>query len=524
MPLSHSIGGVVAVVARRAGATALVLGVAAAAVVMLPTPCCGVVVDALAWAGWLCGVALLVLMAAEAFELVELGLPVEPPGAEASALADTLAVAPLLSIHVPICAEPPALVERTLRALAALRDDALEIIVVDNNTADAALWQPVERLCRELGPRFCFFHLPRWPGYKAGALNFALAQTSAQASLIAIIDSDYEIEPGFVEGLIGHFVDADVAFVQAPQDYREWECRTFSRMCYWEYWQFFAVSMRLRRPRNAILMHGTMVMIRKSALLATGGWSEWCLTEDSELGLRLLAAGHRGVYHSRTLGRGLVPFTSRDYKRQRERWVTGGMQTLARRWRWFLPGNDALTTAQKLHYLQGWAPWLRDGLVVGSTPLAVVLAVHALWGAGLPAPLLPLSTAVLVVASYLVLREGIVYRLYLRRPWHDVLVAGFAVISLVSTAGSAVVCSMLGRRLAFERTPKQQLAASWIGRHAAWEMIAAAAMAALAFGLWWRFGTDGVTAGAGMLTYSALYACSLAIDAQSRRRATASKA
>ena len=189
-----------------------------------------------------------------------------------------------------------------------------------------------------------------------------------------------------------------------------------------------------------------------------------------------------------------------------------------------MPGNDALTTAQKLHYLQGWAPWLRDGLVVGSTPLAVVLAVHALWGAGLPAPLLPLSTAVLVVASYLVLREGIVYRLYLRRPWHDVLVAGFAVISLVSTAGSAVVCSMLGRRLAFERTPKQQLAASWIGRHAAWEMIAAAAMAALAFGLWWRFGTDGVTAGAGMLTYSALYACSLAIDAQSRRRATASKA
>lgn len=265
---------------RRAGAAALVVAVAAGSASLVPTACCGVVADSLAWAGWCCGVVLLVLVAAEAFELVELALP----DVSTTPVHCDPKHRPMLSVHVPICAEPPDLVERTLRALHGLRNDCMEVIVVDNNTADPALWQPIEQLCRELGPSFRFFHLPRWPGYKAGALNFALAHTSEDAEVVSVIDSDYVVDAGFVDALIGHFADSGVGFAQAPQDYRDWEGRCFTRMCYWEYWQFFAVSMWLRRRRNAILMHGTMVMIRKAALLRVGGWSEWCLTEDSDWG------------------------------------------------------------------------------------------------------------------------------------------------------------------------------------------------------------------------------------------------
>ena len=498
---------------RRLGAAALVAAVVAGLASLVPSACCGIVGDGLAWAGWWCGAALLVLAAAEAFELVELALPDVP----AAPAPDASTHRPMLSVHVAICAEPPDLVERTLRALQAVGHDRMEVIVVDNNTADPALWQPVERLCLELGPSFRFFHLPRWPGYKAGALNFALARTSEDAAIVAVIDSDYVVEPGFVDALIGHFADPGVGFVQAPQDYRDWEDRCFTRMCYWEYWQFFAVSMRLRRRRNAILMHGTMVMIRKAALLQVGGWSEWCLTEDSELGLRLLAAAYRGVYCSRTLGRGLVPFSSRDYKRQRERWVTGGMQTLRRHWRLFLPRRGSLTAAQKLHYLQGWAPWVRDGIVVGSAPLAAVLAGVSLWGAGTPGPLLPLSTAVLAVVSYLVAREFIVYRLFLKRSWQDVFGAGLAILGLVATAGVAVLRSGPARRLAFERTPKQREVVPSMKWRTAGELSAAAAMAALAALLVRGFGLAGVLPAAGMLAYAALFACSVATDVLARR-------
>jgi cellulose synthase/poly-beta-1,6-N-acetylglucosamine synthase-like glycosyltransferase len=501
---------------RFLGGAALVIAVLAGSAYLVPQVCCGMVYNGLTWAGWLCGVALFVLVAAEAFELVELFcLPTEPT---MPAVSSTAPRAPVLSVHVPICAEPPELVERTLRALHALPYDGLEVIVVDNNTEDATLWLPVEQLCRELGPMFRFFHLSRWPGYKAGALNFALAQTSEDTSVIAVIDSDYEVEAGFIDGLIGHFANADIAFAQAPQNYRQWEDRYFTRMCYWEYWQFFAVSMRLRQHRNAILMHGTMVMIRKSALLQVGGWSEWCLTEDSELGLRLLAAGYRGVYCDRTLGRGLVPFSSRDYKRQRERWVTGGMQTLVRHWRLFLPWRDSLTLAQKLHYLQGWAPWLRDGIVVASTPLAIVLTGYSLW-IGTAVPVLPLATAVLTVTIYLVLRESVVYRLFLKQPWSDVFGAGLAIFGLVTTAGAAVVRSGLGRQLEFERTPKQQQAVSFMAKRTVWEALVSATMIVLTAGFVYRFGVSAaIMPAAGMMAYSGFFACSVATDVLARQR------
>ena len=53
-----------------------------------------------------------------------------------------------------------------------------EVLIIDNNTKDDAVWRPVEAYVASLGrPNFKFFHLPKWPGFKAGALNYALTQT-----------------------------------------------------------------------------------------------------------------------------------------------------------------------------------------------------------------------------------------------------------------------------------------------------------------------------------------------------------
>ena len=46
-----------------------------------------------------------------------------------------------------------------------------EVIVLDNNTPDPAIWRPVEAHCRKLGPRFRFFHFDGVKGFKGGALN-----------------------------------------------------------------------------------------------------------------------------------------------------------------------------------------------------------------------------------------------------------------------------------------------------------------------------------------------------------------
>ena len=386
------------------------------------------------------------------------------------------------------------------------------MLVVDNNTRDEALWRPIERLCSELGPRFRFFHLPSWPGYKAGALNFALACVSPEASVVGVIDSDYEVAPDFLADLAVHFADPRVGFVQAPQDYREWQRRYVTRMCYWEYWQFFAVSMRLRRPRNAILLHGTMVLIRRSALRAVGGWAEWCLTEDSELGLRLLAAGYRGVYRSRTYGRGLVPFSYRAYLRQRRRWVTGGVQTVSRHLRLFAPWAGPLTTAQKLHYLQGWAPWMRDALLVASLPLAIVLGLVSLCVGDAPDPILPLGSSTLAVVVYLMVRQAIVYGAYLRRPWPDALGAGLAIVGMMPTVGLAWLRGWMKLPLAFHRTPKQPQPRRRNVLAVAVPLVAGAIVIGLASAILTRFGRAGVHAAAGLSAYGVICLASVCAE------------
>ncbi len=84
---------------------------------------------------------------------------------------------PFVSIHLACCNEPPEMVILTLDSLAALDYENFEVLVIDNNTKNEEVWQPVEAHCAKLGPRFRFFHLNPWPGFKAGALNFGLTQT-----------------------------------------------------------------------------------------------------------------------------------------------------------------------------------------------------------------------------------------------------------------------------------------------------------------------------------------------------------
>src|SRR3546814_16307863 len=85
---------------------------------------------------------------------------------------------------------PPEMVRQTLGSLSALDEPDIEVLVLEKNTSDEAVWKPVQAYCATLGPCIRFFHLAPWPGYKAGALNYALEQTDPAAQEVAVIDSD----------------------------------------------------------------------------------------------------------------------------------------------------------------------------------------------------------------------------------------------------------------------------------------------------------------------------------------------
>ncbi|TRW94534.1 glycosyltransferase [Candidatus Methylobacter oryzae] len=363
---------------------------------------------------------------------------------------------PKVSLHLPIHNEPPEMVRMTLEALDKVDYPNLEVLVMDNNTKDPAVWEPVKADCERLGSRFRFFHLENWPGFKAGAINHALDQTAPDAEIIAIIDSDYILSPDWLNCMVPYFDNENVGFIQSPQDYRDRDQSAFKSFCYWEYAGFFNIGMVQRNEYNAIIQHGTMTMIRKSALLEVGKWSEWCICEDSELGLRLYEAGYDSVYVKDSFGRGVMPDTMSGYMTQRYRWVYGAMQIIKAHWRNFLPSKEPkLTPAQKYYFIAGWLPWFSDALALVFTITSLILTAVILYDpihSELPANAFLLPTV--GIFSFKIIRGLWLYQARVPCSVWQSLGASLSGLSLTHTVAKGTIQGLFTSGKPFMRTPK----------------------------------------------------------------------
>ncbi|MET0616200.1 MAG: glycosyltransferase [Luteibacter sp.] len=363
---------------------------------------------------------------------------------------------PFVSIHLACHNEPPEMVQITLDSLAALDYENFEVLVLDNNTKDPAVWEPVKAYCEQLGPKFRFFHLEPWPGYKAGALNFGLTATDERAEVVAVIDADYVVREDWLASLTGYFHDAKVAVVQCPQAHRDFEKNRFRRMTAWEYDGFFRIGMHHRNERNAIIQHGTMTMVRRSALEGTGGWSEWTICEDAELGLRLMHAGYELVYVDELMGKGLTPADFKAYKSQRYRWAFGAMQILKGRWTW-MTRKGPLSAGQRFHFLTGWFSWFADALHFVFTMMGL------LWTAGMIyAPEyfnLPMQLFMIPVIGFFFAKAifGVVlYRARVPCGWYDTLMASVASMGLSHAIARGILHGLTREKTAFVVTAKSR--------------------------------------------------------------------
>lgn len=370
---------------------------------------------------------------------------------------------PFVSIHLPCYNEPPDMVIQTLASLARLDYQNFEILVIDNNTKNEDVWRPVEHYVAAMagqrsGPKVRFFHLAQWPGFKAGALNFALEETDERAEIIGVVDADYVVRQDWLKNLVAHFDAPKVAVVQVPQAHRDWQNNMFQRMCSWEYDGFFRIGMHHRNERDAIIQHGTMTLVRKKALADTGGWSEWCICEDAELGLRLMNAGWETRYIDEILGRGLTPSDFAGYKSQRFRWAFGAMQILKKRWNWLWgnsQGQPGLSAGQRFHFLTGWFSWFADALHLLFTLASVAWTVGMI--ADPEAFSLPLDLFVIPVLGFFILKAFFgpaLYRVRVPCGWLDVLGASVASMALSHAIARGIISGLCQKRGTFVVTPK----------------------------------------------------------------------
>ncbi len=362
---------------------------------------------------------------------------------------------PVVAVQVACYNEPTAIVQACIESILALDypKDRMFIQLADDST-DAAAVEEMRAFCRSRDVPY--LHRDDRRGFKGGALNDATRSLPANVELVAIVDSDYIVEPRFLRVAVAPFVEAGVGFVQTPQAYRNAQPGTLARWYALADAFFYRVVQPVRARAQSLIFCGTMGVLRLRALSSVGGWSEDCLTEDAELSMRLLAGGWRGVYLEETLGKGLAPAEMSAVRSQHRRWAFGGMQMLRMN-----RGNlvsHKLTQRQRIDFRMSGLFWV-DGIFLLCATATLATLVAASWfGVSLSIDSLP-AVAILASAPLLLMFDGIFkLRLALRSTTHVSFREAVGVMSFWYAIKlndlRASLRGWAGARIPFARTPK----------------------------------------------------------------------
>lgn len=271
-----------------------------------------------------------------------------------------------VDIFITVAGEPVEIVAKTVRAARAIRYEKKQVYILnDGRVAQKENWTEIENLARDLEV-FCITRTVPG-GAKAGNLNNALAQTGGE--LVAVFDADHVPHPDFLKRTAVYFTDPRLGFVQTPQYYQNFFENTVAQAAWDQQKLFFGPLMNGKNNHNAVIMCGTNMLIRRTALEDVGGFVQESIAEDFLTGLRIHAAGYRSVYVPIVLAKGLAPFDLASYARQQFRWARGSLEALVSQNPLLTRG---LTFAQRIEYASSATYFLTGPITLITASLPIV--------------------------------------------------------------------------------------------------------------------------------------------------------
>ncbi len=363
---------------------------------------------------------------------------------------------PMVTVQLPIYNEFDV-VERLLWSAAEIDypHDRFEIQVLDDSTDETCnIIDRVAGIINARGIEISVIRRGHRQDYKAGALAHGLPLCKGE--YIAIFDADFVIPKNFLKRQVALMhLHPQVACVQGRWEHINRDENWLTRAVSVGIDGHFAAEQGARGYSQLCLnFNGTAGTWRKSAILAAGGWSGDTLTEDLDLSYRAQLAGYTILYDFDVECPAEIPNNIAALKGQQKRWAKGSIETALKlmpvimsstqfNWRQKVEAFFHLT-----HYLIAvlmcvlfalclpmllWTPIPQRGWLLGV--IWVMISISAL------------APCVMYTVSGWILHRG--WFSFTHFP--AMLVVG---TGLCLNNAQAVVEALLGRKSAFQRTPK----------------------------------------------------------------------
>ena len=261
-----------------------------------------------------------------------------PTGAgRAVAVAGSPAAGPggLLFVFLMPCLNEEKVILASLQRLLAIPGGNFVVLAIDDGSDDAT----AEVIAGVAGEQVWL--LSRKPPDarqgKGEALNAAIRFLTSSGRLacrdpdqviVVVVDADGRLDPHAITAVRPYFADPTVGAVQIGVRINNRDSSRLARMQDMEFVIYTEVFQRGRRHLDSVGLGGNGQFMRLSALLSLGG-SPWTrsLTDDLDLGVRLLAAGWRNEYCSAAAVHQQGVVELRRLIRQRSRWFQGHLQS-----------------------------------------------------------------------------------------------------------------------------------------------------------------------------------------------------
>ncbi|MFM8525100.1 MAG: glycosyltransferase [Cyanobacteriota bacterium] len=245
----------------------------------------------------------------------------DPPSAPPVADPTTLP-----AVDVVVAArDEQAVIGRLVERLLALRypADRLRLWIIDDGSEDRT--GPLLDELAQRHDQLQVIHRPRDAGGgKSGALNTVLSRL--QGRWMLVLDADADLQPEALERAVRHVEAADYGALQLRKAVVNGDRNLLTQAQAMEM-ALDAVIQGGRLANGGVAeLRGNGQLLRREAVLGSGGFNEATVTDDLDLSFRLLIHGHSiGLLWDPPVEEEAV-LSLPALWRQRQRWAEGGLQ------------------------------------------------------------------------------------------------------------------------------------------------------------------------------------------------------